>query len=94
MLNYCVYKCTKKNDSWITFVHGAGGSSAIWFKQIRFFSKYFMKKIIVFCLALFIFFGCSQKNENVSMEDKKIYEFSWCSYKDSFKPQDLNNELT
>ncbi len=52
-----------------------------------------MKKIIVFCLALFIFFGCSQQNENVSMEDKKIYEFSWCSYKDSFKPQDLNNEL-
>ena len=41
MLNYCVYKCRKKNDSWITFVHGAGGSSAIWFKQIRFFSKYF-----------------------------------------------------
>ena len=41
MLNHCVYKCRKKNDSWITFVHGAGGSSAIWFKQIRFFSKYF-----------------------------------------------------
>ena len=41
MLNHCVYKCRKKNTSWITFVHGAGGSSAIWFKQIRFFSKYF-----------------------------------------------------
>ena len=41
MLNHCVYKCRKKNASWITFVHGAGGSSAIWFKQIRFFSKYF-----------------------------------------------------
>ena len=27
------------------------------------------------------------------MQDKKIYEFSWCSYKDGFKAQDLNNEL-
>ncbi len=26
---------------WVTFVHGAGGSSAIWFKQIRQFSKHF-----------------------------------------------------
>ena len=41
MLNYTVYKCRKKNEKWITFIHGAGGSSAIWFKQIRFFSKYF-----------------------------------------------------
>ena len=52
-----------------------------------------MKKIIVFCSALLIFFGCSQQNENVSTESKKIYEFSWCSYKDGFKAQDLNNEL-
>ena len=41
MLNYTVYQSRKKNANWITFVHGAGGSSAIWFKQIRFFSKYF-----------------------------------------------------
>ena len=52
-----------------------------------------MKKIIVFCSALFIFFGCSQAHENVSTEGKKIYEFSWCSYKNGFKAQDLNNEL-
>jgi pimeloyl-ACP methyl ester carboxylesterase len=26
---------------WITFIHGAGGSSTIWFKQLKFFSKYF-----------------------------------------------------
>ena len=52
-----------------------------------------MKRIIIFCLVLFISFGCSQKDENTSMQDKKIYEFSWCSYKDGFKAQDLNNEL-
>lgn len=40
MLNYALYK---KDDSlpWITFVHGAGGSSSIWFKQVRSFSKKF-----------------------------------------------------
>jgi hypothetical protein len=52
-----------------------------------------MKKILVFCSALFLFFGCFQQNEIVSMEGNKIYEFSWCSYKDGFKAQDLNNEL-
>ena len=41
MLNHSVYKSQESNAPWITFVHGAGGSSAIWFKQIRFFSKYF-----------------------------------------------------
>ena len=52
-----------------------------------------MKPIVVFCLFLLILSGCSRQNENISMQDKKIYEFSWCSYKDGFKAQDLNNEL-
>jgi hypothetical protein len=52
-----------------------------------------MKPIIFFCLVLFIFLGCSQQNEYISMQDKKIYEFSWCTYNDGFKAQDLNNEL-
>ena len=52
-----------------------------------------MKPLIVFCLILLIFFGCSNQNESKYMQDKKIYEFSWCSYKDGFKAQDLNNEL-
>ncbi|HCZ09730.1 MAG TPA: 2-succinyl-6-hydroxy-2,4-cyclohexadiene-1-carboxylate synthase, partial [Flavobacteriaceae bacterium] len=41
MLHYSTYNTKKENAPWITFVHGAGGSSAIWFKQIRFFSKYY-----------------------------------------------------
>ena len=52
-----------------------------------------MKPIVFVCLFLLSFFSCSQQNENISMQDKKIYEFSWCSYKDGFKAQDLNNEL-
>ena len=34
MLNYRTYK-HKTSKSWVTFIHGAGGSSSIWFKQIR-----------------------------------------------------------
>jgi pimeloyl-ACP methyl ester carboxylesterase len=41
MLHHSIYRAKKENSSWITFIHGAGGSSAIWFKQIRFFSKHF-----------------------------------------------------
>lgn len=29
------------STEWVTFVHGAGGSSSIWFKQIRAFKKHF-----------------------------------------------------
>lgn len=29
------------STEWVTFVHGAGGSSAIWYKQVRDFKKHF-----------------------------------------------------
>lgn len=38
MINYSLFKNTKSTQ-WVTFVHGAGGSSSIWFKQIRDFQK-------------------------------------------------------
>lgn len=31
----------KQDAPWVTFIHGAGGSSSIWFKQIRDFQKEF-----------------------------------------------------
>lgn len=49
MISYTIY-ATDSNDEfsnenserqWVTFVHGAGGSSSIWFKQIREFQKHF-----------------------------------------------------
>lgn len=40
MLNYSIYK-NSNSDNWVTFVHGAGGSSSIWFKQVREFRKHF-----------------------------------------------------
>ena len=40
MLNYTVHR-NKDNAQWVTFIHGAGGSSSIWFKQIKSFSRFF-----------------------------------------------------
>ena len=40
MLNYTVYR-SQEAKPWVTFIHGAGGSSTIWFKQIKSFSKFF-----------------------------------------------------
>ena len=40
MLHYITYE-HDISDEWVTFVHGAGGSSSIWFKQVREFSKHY-----------------------------------------------------
>ncbi len=40
MLHFTVYE-NNKNAQWVTFVHGAGGSSSIWFRQIRDFYQYY-----------------------------------------------------
>lgn len=40
MIAYTLYK-NEESSQWVTFVHGAGGSSSIWFKQIREFQKHF-----------------------------------------------------
>lgn len=40
MLHHSTY-LHHTSSEWVTFVHGAGGSSTIWFKQLRQFSKHF-----------------------------------------------------
>ena len=40
MLSYSTYN-HHSSEKWVTFVHGAGGSSSIWFRQIRAFKKEF-----------------------------------------------------
>ncbi len=40
MLHHQIY-LLNKNAPWVTFVHGAGGSSSIWYKQIRDFKKHY-----------------------------------------------------
>src|SRR5210317_1000965 len=41
MLHHTLYPATNNSKKWITFIHGAGGSSSIWFNQVRFFKAYF-----------------------------------------------------
>ena len=38
MLYYKTYQHAESTE-WVTFVHGAGGSSSIWFKQIKSFKE-------------------------------------------------------
>src|SRR6056297_886807 len=40
MLHYQTYYLGQEKD-WVVFVHGAGGSSSIWFKQIKAYKKHF-----------------------------------------------------
>lgn len=40
MLDYTTY-IHKEATTWVTFVHGAGGSSSIWYKQVREFRNHF-----------------------------------------------------
>ena len=41
MLYHTTYPAVNNSKEWITFIHGAGGSSSIWFNQVRFFKTYF-----------------------------------------------------
>ena len=41
MLHYTKFCSVNNSEKWITFVHGAGGSSSIWYNQVRHFKKYF-----------------------------------------------------
>ncbi len=40
LLSYYIYPNSNSSE-WVTFVHGAGGSSSIWYKQVRDFKKEF-----------------------------------------------------
>ncbi|MGI9527257.1 MAG: alpha/beta fold hydrolase [Weeksellaceae bacterium] len=40
MLHHTIYQ-HQESTEWVTFVHGAGGSSSIWFRQIKEYSKHF-----------------------------------------------------
>ena len=53
----------------MTFVHGAGGSSSIWFKQIRDFKKHF--NVLLLDLR-----GHGKSNYKITNAFKKKYTFS------------------
>ena len=72
MLNILYHKVYEHDTSktWIIFVHGAGGSSSIWFKQIREYRKYF--NIVLLDLR-----GHGQSKK--SFFEKKDYTFEMVS---------------
>jgi len=57
----------KKSDTWVVFVHGAGGSNAVWFKQLRDFKKHF--NVLIIDLR-----GHGKSKEHYSQEE--IYKFN------------------
>ena len=67
MLNYKIYRSEKQRD-WVVFVHGAGGSSAIWFKQVRHFKQYFN-------LLLLDLRGHGDSPDGSFWNDKREYSF-------------------
>jgi pimeloyl-ACP methyl ester carboxylesterase len=56
------------STEWVTFVHGAGGSSSIWFKQIRDFHKHF--NVLLLDLR-----GHGNSNEQIKTAFKQKYTF-------------------
>ncbi len=67
MINYTKYY---KSDSypWVTFIHGAGGSSTIWYKQIKAFSK--DNNVLLIDLR-----GHGNSKKNVIQEMRSNYTF-------------------
>ena len=67
MIAYTLYK-NENSKEWVTFVHGAGGSSSIWFKQIREFQKHF--NVLLLDLR-----GHGNSNERIKKAFQQKYTF-------------------
>ncbi|MBS7333937.1 MAG: alpha/beta hydrolase [Weeksellaceae bacterium] len=67
MLAHTIYQ-HETSKEWVTFVHGAGGSSTIWFKQIREFRKHF--NILILDLR-----GHGRSKNNLKSIFEKRYTF-------------------
>ena len=56
-----------KSKTWVVFVHGAGGSNAVWFRQLKEFKKYFN--------VLLVDLRGHGKSKPASLEDDSDYSF-------------------
>jgi len=68
VINYTIYE-NKDSNQWVTFVHGAGGSSSIWFQQIRDFQKQY--NVLLLDLR-----GHGNANAPIKKAFKETYTFS------------------
>ncbi|MCJ8312052.1 MAG: alpha/beta hydrolase [Saccharospirillaceae bacterium] len=62
ILSHSIYP-HKTNQSWVVFIHGAGGSSAIWFRQLRVYQK--EHNVLLLDLR-----GHGKSNQMLSLADK------------------------
>jgi len=67
LIAYTIYN-NENSKEWVTFVHGAGGSSSIWFKQIREFQKHF--NVLLLDLR-----GHGNSNEQIKKAFQQKYTF-------------------
>src|SRR5690554_7307559 len=84
MLSYSVYK-NEESTKWVTFVHGAGGSSSIWFKQIRAFQNEF--NILLIDLR-----GHGESKTDVNLKKNQKYTFEVVS-NDILRSEEHTSEL-
>lgn len=68
LLHSTKYLSKKEGQPWVTFIHGAGGNSTIWFHQIRFFEEYFN-------LLLIDLRGHGKSIDAVEYDHKSDYSF-------------------
>lgn len=68
MLNYKIHRVCESKP-WVTFVHGAGGSSTIWYKQIRTFCKHY--NVLLIDLRGH---GDSQIRNNIDLKTKYTFK--------------------
>ena len=71
MLNYTIYE-NKETSKWVTFIHGAGGSSSMWFRQIRSFKEKF--NVLLIDLS-----GHGKSKSRFSENSKEGYTFELIS---------------
>ncbi len=75
MISYTIYQAepeetplTQSENQWVVFIHGAGGSSSIWYKQIRAFQKHF--NVLLLDLR-----GHGNSNQQIKTAFKEKYTF-------------------
>lgn len=66
MLHYRTYELAEKKP-WVVFVHGAGGSSSIWFLQVKEFKKHFN--------VLMVDLRGHGKSKGLPLSQKRRYSF-------------------
>ena len=68
MLHYKIYKFPDAGAPWVVFVHGAGGSSSIWFLQVREFMRHF--NVLLVDLR-----GHGESAHTVTLKEDRHYNF-------------------